>query len=131
MNKPAALIVIVAFSSLLAAQQRSAPQVEWPYYGGDPGGKRFSPLTDVGRDNLSRLQMAWQWKHWETPLKEYETTPGNLSKAAEFALTHNWKLLWERLFVDEGGRCPWLLTLSPAGTLCPKILNSEKPNLKS
>ena len=55
MNKPAALIVIVAFSSLLAAQQRSAPQVEWPYYGGDPGGTRFSPLTDVGRDNLSRL----------------------------------------------------------------------------
>jgi quinoprotein glucose dehydrogenase len=22
------------------------------------------------------LQVAWQWKHWETPLKEYATTPG-------------------------------------------------------
>src|SRR4029434_9257003 len=36
-----------------------------------------SRLTCMGRDNLSRLQIAWQWKHWETPLKEYETTPGN------------------------------------------------------
>ena len=25
---------------------------------------------------MPRLQVAWQWKHWETPLKEYGTTPG-------------------------------------------------------
>ena len=26
--------------------------------------------------NCRKLQVAWQWKHWETPLKEYGTTPG-------------------------------------------------------
>ena len=31
---------------------------------------------DVSAANVPRLQVAWQWKHWETPLKEYGTTPG-------------------------------------------------------
>src|SRR5262245_54562383 len=70
------LVAALLLGTMLAAQQRPAPQVEWPYYGGDPGGTRHSPLTDVKPDNLSRLQIAWQWKHWETPLKEYDTTPG-------------------------------------------------------
>src|SRR4029450_12796470 len=77
MKRATLLVAALAFGSVVVAQQRPASQVEWPYYGGDPGGRRFSPLTDIGRDNLSRLQIAWQWKHWETPLTEYETTPGN------------------------------------------------------
>ncbi|HEY1306976.1 MAG TPA: pyrroloquinoline quinone-dependent dehydrogenase [Vicinamibacterales bacterium] len=76
MNKPATFIVALMLGSLLAAQQRPATVVEWPYYGGDPGGMRHSGLADIKPDNLSRLQIAWQWKHWETPLEEYDTTPG-------------------------------------------------------
>jgi quinoprotein glucose dehydrogenase len=55
---------------------RSLSQVEWLYYGGDPGNSKYSPLTDINRGNIQRLQIAWQWKHWETPLPEYGTTPG-------------------------------------------------------
>ena len=51
-------------------------QVEWLYYGGDQGGTKFSPLTDINKNNVQRLRLAWQWKHWETPLPEYGTTPG-------------------------------------------------------
>ena len=51
-------------------------QVEWLYYGGDQAGTKFSPLADITRDNVQRLQIAWQWKHWETPLPEYGTMPG-------------------------------------------------------
>src|SRR5689334_15629 len=76
MMKSAAFIAVIALGSLLAAQQRSSQQIEWQYYSGDPGGMRHSGLTDIKPDNLSRLQIAWQWKHWETPLKEYDTTPG-------------------------------------------------------
>ncbi|HKE85000.1 MAG TPA: pyrroloquinoline quinone-dependent dehydrogenase [Vicinamibacterales bacterium] len=76
MNKPATFIVALILGSLLAAQQRPATVVEWPYYGGDPGGMRHSALADIKPDNLSRLQIAWQWKHWETPLEEYDTRPG-------------------------------------------------------
>jgi quinoprotein glucose dehydrogenase len=32
---------------------------EWPAYGGDEGGTRFSPLTQIRRDNVARLAVAW------------------------------------------------------------------------
>jgi hypothetical protein len=35
----------VLLAASLAAQDRSARPVEWPYYGGDPGGTRHSTLT--------------------------------------------------------------------------------------
>ena len=50
--------------------------MEWLYYGGDPGNSKYSPLTDINGGNIERLQVAWQWKHWEAPLAEYGTTPG-------------------------------------------------------
>jgi len=66
-------LVAVGLLSVVRAQ---SPQVEWTHYANDAGGSRYSPLTDVDASKLSRLQVAWQWKHWETPLKEYATTPG-------------------------------------------------------
>ena len=32
---------------------------DWPVYGRDPGGARFSPLTQINRTNVSQLQVAW------------------------------------------------------------------------
>jgi quinoprotein glucose dehydrogenase len=32
---------------------------EWPYYGHDAGGLRFSPLTQINRENVARLKVAW------------------------------------------------------------------------
>jgi len=34
---------------------------EWPYYGSDAGGQRFSPLVQINRDNVSQLQVAWTY----------------------------------------------------------------------
>ena len=71
------LAVLLAASAPLAPQPAaSSRQVEWLYYGGDPGGSRYSPLTDINAGNLARLQVAWQWKHWETRLDQYGTSPG-------------------------------------------------------
>ena len=36
-------------------------QGDWPVYGRDPGGARFSPLTQITRDNVARLQVAWTY----------------------------------------------------------------------
>ena len=44
------LSVVVAMPT--PAQDRS---VGWPVYGGDPGGMRWSALTDINRDNVARL----------------------------------------------------------------------------
>src|SRR6266436_118091 len=79
MNRKVGIIfLLIACSlSLLAMQQSpSSRQVEWLYQGGDPAGTRYSQLTDINPSNISQLKVAWQWKHWETPLPEYGTTPG-------------------------------------------------------
>src|SRR5262245_18239232 len=72
------LFILAAAWLMLAALQRNeaSRQVEWPYYGADQGGSRHSPLTDLTAQNVGRLAVAWQWKHWETPLSEFGTTPG-------------------------------------------------------
>ena len=69
--------ILAGSLSLLAMQQRQfSRQAEWLYYGGDPGGTKYSPLDDINVGNVQRLEVAWQWNHWETPLTEYDTRPG-------------------------------------------------------
>jgi quinoprotein glucose dehydrogenase len=36
-------------------------QDDWPSYGHDAGGMRHSPLTQVNRDNVGRLRVAWTY----------------------------------------------------------------------
>jgi quinoprotein glucose dehydrogenase len=68
--------IAVLFIAGALALTPQGGQVEWLYYGGDPGNSKYSPLTDINPGNIQQLQIAWQWKHWETPLPEYGTTPG-------------------------------------------------------
>src|SRR5216684_1320801 len=35
---------------------------EWPAYGGDPGGQRFSPLASINNTNVQSLQVAWTFR---------------------------------------------------------------------
>ncbi|HZT04492.1 MAG TPA: pyrroloquinoline quinone-dependent dehydrogenase [Steroidobacteraceae bacterium] len=37
----------------------------WSAYGGDPGGKRYSPLTQISPGNVARLQVAWVFRTGE------------------------------------------------------------------
>ena len=72
----AGVLAILIAGSILAAQQRSG-LVEWRYYGGDQAGTKYSPLTDIHAANVHELQLAWQWKHWDTPPPPgyFESTP--------------------------------------------------------
>src|SRR5712691_10430537 len=36
-------------------------QTDWPSYGGDPTGQRYSALAQVNTKNVSKLKMAWQY----------------------------------------------------------------------
>ena len=36
-------------------------QTDWPVYLGDPGGSRFSPVTDITPKNVSTLKVAWKF----------------------------------------------------------------------
>ncbi len=64
--------VRIFVAGLVALQCASVPQVvaqsskqdtassdDWPYYGHDPGGTRYSPLAQINRENVSKLKIAW------------------------------------------------------------------------
>ena len=36
-------------------------QTDWSAYGHDPGGQRYSPLTQINTQNVSKLKLAWQF----------------------------------------------------------------------
>jgi len=37
-------------------------QTDWPVYGHDPSGTKFSPLAQITRDNVSQLKIAWTYR---------------------------------------------------------------------
>src|SRR5579859_5344596 len=48
----------------LAAQTTASPawaEGEWPYYGHDAGGMRYSPVGQINRQNVARLKVAWTY----------------------------------------------------------------------
>ncbi|MEE9606756.1 MAG: pyrroloquinoline quinone-dependent dehydrogenase, partial [Myxococcota bacterium] len=42
---------------------RAGPVAEWPEYGGDKGGLRYSPLDQITPDNVGDLEIAWVHHH--------------------------------------------------------------------
>jgi quinoprotein glucose dehydrogenase len=57
-------IVIVLLAALAGGRmiaQSDPVSNEWPTYGHDPGGMRFSPLTQITPANVSQLQPAWTY----------------------------------------------------------------------
>jgi quinoprotein glucose dehydrogenase len=54
---------------------------EWRVYGHDPGGMRFSPLNQITRANVRRLQRAWTYevsrgaRDHSVEIQPFETTP--------------------------------------------------------
>jgi quinoprotein glucose dehydrogenase len=61
-----------------AAKQES----DWPAYGRDPGGSRYSPLTEINRENVNNLKVAWTYRTGAADIKAasakkaaFEATP--------------------------------------------------------
>ncbi len=65
----ALLIVLIAITATPASH-------EWPFYGGDQGGMKYSPLDQINHANVAKLKIAWEWKTGEKRLEEYKTSPG-------------------------------------------------------
>src|SRR5581483_2085358 len=63
-------VLLASFAALSSCSAVSAPTVpaveaDWPYYGGDPGGSRYSPAAQITPDNVDRLQVAWTFRTGE------------------------------------------------------------------
>ena len=57
------MLTLLLTLSLQSAAPSPSPQSpgDWPAYGRDPGGARFSPLTQITRENVAQLQVAWTY----------------------------------------------------------------------
>src|SRR5258707_10783973 len=53
-----ALLLQSTSVELLRGQAAGGPR-EWPVYNGDSGNTHYSPLDQINRGNVSRLQVAW------------------------------------------------------------------------
>ncbi|MDJ0787280.1 MAG: pyrroloquinoline quinone-dependent dehydrogenase [Myxococcota bacterium] len=55
-----ACLVWLGLVLLSPPTRAQAPDTEWPAYGGDAGGTRYVALGDITRENVSRLEIAWE-----------------------------------------------------------------------
>jgi quinoprotein glucose dehydrogenase len=67
MKRTVAFVVCLTALTAISIAQTPAPH-EWPFYGRTPGGSRFSPLSRITRDNVSKLVVAWRYHTGEPPL---------------------------------------------------------------
>jgi quinoprotein glucose dehydrogenase len=58
-NRCGPIVVFCAALASSAALGQVSRSGDWPNYGNDPGGMRFSRLTQINRDNVSKLKLAW------------------------------------------------------------------------
>ena len=77
-----ATLVILLFTQLNVTAQTTS-SVEWPAYGNDAGGMRFSPLTQINTQNVTQLTVAWTVRTGE--LEQYKGT--NAAEKAAFEAT--------------------------------------------
>ncbi len=54
-----------AASAAPPGRQSDDDESQWGAYGGDPGGNRHAPLSQINRQNVARLQIAWTYRTGE------------------------------------------------------------------
>jgi PQQ-dependent dehydrogenase (methanol/ethanol family) len=53
------VLIVLLLSALPLFAQKSVSTQDWPNVGRDQGGNRHSPLTQINRSNVSKLELAW------------------------------------------------------------------------
>ncbi len=55
---------------------KALSQGEWPAYAGTYAASRYSPLTQINRENAKNLRVAWRWKSPDMAIKEADPKIG-------------------------------------------------------
>ena len=76
------LALILTVGSVAQNKTKVSHDGEWPAYGRDPGGSRYSPLTQINRDDVKNLKVAWTYRTGAADVKgrsahnaAFEATP--------------------------------------------------------
>jgi quinoprotein glucose dehydrogenase len=70
-------LLALLFAIGVIAKSKASIDGEWPAYGRDPGGSRYSPLDQINRSNVKALKVAWTYRTGAVDVKG-----GSASKAA-------------------------------------------------
>lgn len=78
-----ALTALLVAGCVQGLSRDSVENDEWPTYGNDAGGTRYSPLRQIDRGNVTRLRIAWTYRTGEV---------GGVAPYAHtaFEATHSW-----------------------------------------
>ena len=64
-----ALLLFATLSVFPASAQQGSPRNgEWPTYGGDLGGTKYSPLAQITSENFDELELVWRWRSADSHL---------------------------------------------------------------
>jgi quinoprotein glucose dehydrogenase len=77
-GKPAPTAKAASSAAPAAAQPANAPaDADWPAYGRNNAAERYSPLAQIDRTNVAKLERAWTYRTGDQPEKRWgaETTP--------------------------------------------------------
>jgi membrane-bound PQQ-dependent dehydrogenase (glucose/quinate/shikimate family) len=82
-NFHCALLLLLLSSIVLANSRNGKHESEWPSYGHDPGGMRYSPLKQINSSNVASLSRVWTYRTGEKAeasegrykLSPFECTP--------------------------------------------------------
>ena len=67
-------LAAIALLVTLGLSPQTTGQNDWPAYGRDPGGMKYSPLTQIAPGNVTRLARAWTY-HTGEQGTQFESTP--------------------------------------------------------
>src|SRR5260370_16409026 len=59
------VLALLCLGCLAALRGDREPHGNWPAYGNDAGGGRYSPLSQIDRGNVGRLRVAWTYRTGE------------------------------------------------------------------
>ena len=83
-----AKLCILLAGCLTCAIGKAQDPADWPAYGRDPGGTKYSPLDQVNTKNVAKLAPAWTY-HTGDPGGTWEETPIVIANVMYFATQKN------------------------------------------
>src|SRR5262245_50232663 len=98
----ACAVISLHSQSTASSSSHPAPAPDWPRYGGTLENNHYSPLTQINRENVGHLQVAWQFDTGEegglqtSPIVVSGVLYGNTPTQKTFALdAATGRLLWK------------------------------------
>ncbi|MDE0001793.1 MAG: PQQ-binding-like beta-propeller repeat protein [Rhodospirillaceae bacterium] len=78
------LLILLGVPNAPAVGEGAPQQVEWRHYGSDPAGTKYTPLDQIGPDNVGKLRILWHRPGVDPKLLEAEL---DLNPYANFIAT--------------------------------------------